>query len=492
MKAKIEKSGIIRDGVRIKSYIFGMQYVKTGLMRTIIQFRKILFLLNVTIFCGVMAAQERLEPDPAYTREPGKYISRTMHLLATSTPRTRNTVRIMVYGQSVSAADWWIPLKEDLVNRFPHADIVMTNRAIGGFASQRLWKTVGFDIINFYPDLVIFHVFGSPEHYERILKDIRSRTTAEMVIWNDHYNRRDAWNDSMSYHIIPGFCDKYKLQLLNVRDSWKDYLNVHGLDTADLLKDGVHLNAFGNFVLAKMINSGMVYDPALPVDPYGMVKEYEIGRDVFFRGDTLTLPFDGNRVDAVTLDRDFAPLSEYEVLINGRPPSEYQACYIFSRPNDLPHWPWDVGSMYYIQNKSDLVVENWTLTIDKLDKDHDYFEFDLVGSVTGPDGSGNSHGTFVSNSGRIVIDPEDWHIKRSHDHRRVALRLTTPYTIEWSVIPMFRDRFTPEPDEDPTLENAITMVKGLENGHYTLKLVKKHGSGQPLRAIRVYRPFWGR
>ena len=94
-------------------------------------------------------------PDTANT---GRYIQRTMHLLATSTPQHRNTVKILVYGQSISVQDWWLEVKRDLTARFPNANLIMENKSIGGFSSSLLVKTTEMDVSPFYPDLVLFHV----------------------------------------------------------------------------------------------------------------------------------------------------------------------------------------------------------------------------------------------------------------------------------------------------------------------------------------------
>ena len=41
------------------------------------------------------------------------------------------------------------------------------------------------DLYPFYPDLVIFHVFGANQQYEQIIRSIRSRTTAEVLMQTD-------------------------------------------------------------------------------------------------------------------------------------------------------------------------------------------------------------------------------------------------------------------------------------------------------------------
>jgi hypothetical protein len=61
----------------------------------------------------------------------GKYITRTMHLLESSTAEMRNTVKILVYGQSISEQDWWLSVKQKLEKRYPYANLIMINRAIG-------------------------------------------------------------------------------------------------------------------------------------------------------------------------------------------------------------------------------------------------------------------------------------------------------------------------------------------------------------------------
>ena len=81
-------------------------------------------------------------PDPSGW---GRNIQRTMRLLATSTAEQRNTVRILFYGQSITEQKWAKLVEEDLRRRFPHANLVVENRALGGFASQLLVKTAETD-----------------------------------------------------------------------------------------------------------------------------------------------------------------------------------------------------------------------------------------------------------------------------------------------------------------------------------------------------------
>ncbi len=120
----------------------------------------------------------------------GDRIQRTMRLLATSTPQHRHRVKILFYGQSITEQEWSREVARDLRARFPHADLVIENRAIGGFSSQVLVNTAEHDLYAFYPDLLIFQVYGANQQYEEIIANVRRRTTAEVLMQKDHLT---AW-----------------------------------------------------------------------------------------------------------------------------------------------------------------------------------------------------------------------------------------------------------------------------------------------------------
>jgi len=103
-----------------------------------------------------------------------------MTLLANNTAQHRNHVRVVFYGQSITEQEWSKQVADDLRRRFPHADLEIENRAIGGFASQMLIRPAEHDLYPFYPDLVIFHVFGANQQYEQTgrFRSTASRPTA--------------------------------------------------------------------------------------------------------------------------------------------------------------------------------------------------------------------------------------------------------------------------------------------------------------------------
>jgi hypothetical protein len=101
-----------------------------------------------------------------------------------------------------------------------------------------------------------------------------------------------------------------------------------------------------------------------------------------------------------------------------------------------------------------LLVEDWTLRVLEVNADESRLRFELTGSRTGPDGGGVSTERFVSNSGRVVIEPEDWTFARSFE----LVHQTTPpgFEMTWSVLPMFVDVYREQRLEDRTRELPTT------------------------------------
>jgi hypothetical protein len=429
------------------------------------------------------------------TAELGAGIQRTMTLLTTSTPERRNEVKIIYYGQSITAASpgklshWSNIVTADLKKRFPHADITFMNKAIGGFSSQRLYRTAEYDIIPEYPDLVIFHVYGAHTCYEELIADLRRRTTAEIAIWTDHVGGDtpleggryvdQGWTKFMA-RFIPAVAKQYGCGLIEIREPWKRYLLDNNIPSQALRTDGVHLNDHGNWLLGELIRRELVHSPGVGLGALeGKVRTYVVDRDVKWTGNKLVLPFEGSRVQLIPTPTDEAK-APVDVAIDGRPPSTFPGCYAHTRPE-----PRDLMKITFRERP---IVEEWTLRLTGSAPEGG-FTFDVTGSMTGPDGSGVSTENFVSNSGRVVIEAKvepphmtvqtDWYV-----HSKSAVGRE----IRWNTVGMFVDRYRPPAVTDPTREHASTVAQGLPNGRHTLTL-KSSTDGKPgIRAIRVFCP----
>jgi hypothetical protein len=456
-----------------------------------------MFLLGASMTLPARGQTPLNQPD----RPLGTGIQRTMTLLATSTPRKRHTVRVLFYGQSITKQDWWKEVAEDLRRRFPHADLMVQNRAVGGFAMPLLPRPAEFDLFPFYPDLIIFHVYGGEPDYEAFIADIRRRTTAEIVLQSDHVTwlptgngndtermRTFEWHENHSMKWLPELAAKYGCGMVDVWKLWKQHLQENRLLAGDLLSDGVHLNARGNALMASLIKPYLRYDPKLPDKRWrNLTRTYAIGKEIAWRDGKLTLEFEGNRVEVIAAPRH-GKTATAQIRIDGRKPSEFPELYVFTRPNDLPgkDWPWKVASMIRLTHAKPLVLEDWTLRLTENTEDGSRFAFEVVGSQTGPDGSGSSDRIFVSNSGRIVIQPEDWWLHNAFRITKTSFPVGTE--IRWSVRPMFADTYAPPEIADSTRETVTVLASGLTNTTHTLEITAEGAGSVPIRAIRVYRP----
>ena len=468
------------------------------------------------LFCGLLwaltatgnaqeNAMQKPFPPPKNGGDPtqlGQGIQRTMALLANSTPQHRNTVSILFYGQSITEGSWWKIVADDLRHRFPDADLRIENRALGGFSSQRLVKTAESDLGSFYPDLMIFHVYGAHDDYEKIIRRARSRTTTEILIQTDHV-KDDAdlaeetdpakirqagamWNSFMNYVHLPTVARHYGCALLDQRNLWKQYLRDNDVRAPQLLRDGVHPNDWGNYLMAEFVKAYLVRRDEVPIDPMNCetVRTLEIGRDVQWKNGTLTLQFEGNRIDAIARNaNDAKPPTSAAILIDGQKPSQHPELYGFTRALSTPGGKWPV--ILKIGSEKPLIAEDWTLHVTKAGE---HFAFTLSGSQTGADGSGRSDQRFVSDSGRVVIEAADWDVEYA---------LTLPgikpvpdeFTVKWKVVPYFADNFVAPEAKNASVENVVTLAQGLKAGAHALQI--SGSPATPIAALRVYRPPFG-
>ena len=436
------------------------------------------------------------------TQQYGRNLQRTMKLLSDSTPEKRNTVRVLFYGQSITEQNWSKIVADDLRARFPHADLVIENRALGGYVSQMLIKTSEADLYPFQPDLLIFHVYGAHDKYEDIIRRTRERTCAEILIQTDHVTtpadlteetdpskatiRSGQWGAFFNYNFLPSLAKQYGAELCDQRTIWKRYLTDHQLEPKALLKDGVHLNAHGEFLMAEIVKAHLRRDAKFdPAPAEAWVKTYVVGKDVKVANGKLMLEFEGNRIDVICKDGTAPPAA---VTIDGRKPSDFPELYGFTPALTTPPGKWQVKwpVIAPIRSEKPLLVEDWTMELTKPPgSDEKLFTFTLSGSITGPDGEGSSDARFVSKSGRIAFTPEDWDA-----HYALTLAGMKPFpekfTAKWSVVPRFVDHFVTPGLQGSGQETIVTLALGLTNTKHTLEIF---GSLEiPIAALRVYRP----
>ena len=452
------------------------------------------------MFSGSMNCIAQFYPAPVLpdTSKLGIYTSRTMNLLHSSTHEKGNVVRILVYGQSISEQEWWLEVRRTVENRFPDARVIMENKAIGGFSTQYLFKTIEMDVSSFYPDLVLLHIYGNNDYYEDVLRTIRSRTSSEIAIMTDHFIGENKWSDTMSYHILPALADKYKCDLINIRDPWKAFLKDNNLEPSALLRDGIHLNAYGNYLMAELIKPLFCFKSAFRDDPFKLSTTYKTDEDFNICGDTLSLPFEGNRVDLVYGTTGFSEEDQAIILLDGKAPSSFQGTYYITRPFNSKGdaWPWKLPAMIRIDHTAPWISEEWSCVFTKAEPPYSDFSFRITGSVTGKDGQGKASQDFYSKSGRVIIKKDDaeaggdWHLNRSYKVLKTLVHRGD--SVKWKTYSITTDIFTPVLKNNSSGESSVILFQGVPNTNHLLKIIKKGRNFPPVTRITVYRPFWNR
>ncbi len=457
---------------------------------------------------------KKLPPIPPHPHVEflGSRIQRTMTLLATSTAKHRNNVRILFYGQSIQAQGYVSRMvTAALKKRYPYANIITANPSLGGYEGPSLVRTSAHDIYPFYPDLVVFHVYGGNEsgEVERILSNIRRYTTAEILTWTHHvdnYNgERDPWRDSDSAY-RRYLAQKYDCELVEVREEWKAFRKQYNIARADLLHDNIHLNKLGGELLGKLVLRHFRFNPLFPCAWFNTVRTYEARRALEERQDEITLigdwrrhrngvissskdarlrlEFYGNRIDVVAQWSNPRKMGTARVLIDGRAPSTYAAAYAATRPDTNPFY--GRTCLKRVTLGKNPVAETWTCTMSNMSKDGKTFDFEVTGSVTGPDGKGTHDKPFVSNSGRIIIDPHDftWH------HSHIVSKKPMPATIKfgWKVVLMGSDTYAPGKFKNRGRVDNHTVIQGIANNKHVLELVINGDGVVPVGSIVAYRP----
>ncbi len=407
------------------------------------------------------------------------YIQRTMKELKASTAKNPAHVRVLFYGQSITSQAWTRIVQKQLEERYPTAKFEFRNAAIGGYISSVLIRTADHDLYPWYPDLLFFHVYGPMDKYEEIVRRVRERTSAEIVIWTSHLNSlsREKPNEINTTHDvraveIRAVAPRHNCMLIDLREKWRKHLADNGLGVKDLLSDTVHLNPKGCELYATLLGEELVRAPELGDNPTasGTIKSVATtAPEVTRSGDgSLTLRFTGNRVVAVS-DGTGAAGAKASVLLDGKPMDGVRELWAVTRPSVGPARIW-MPAVNNIAFETPLVEENWTLTcLPDSTPDGKKIHFRVQGSVTGEDGEGWNTERFVSRSRRAIIEPSNWRVAWTLGYRKATL--PEGFQVTWRSYPMFAREYKPKPAGTRTL-----LVQGSANQAHTLTLIPKGGA----------------
>jgi hypothetical protein len=436
-------------------------------------------------------------------------IARSLEIIRTSTPEDRKILKVLFYGQSITRSGWDKAVIEHWHQKYPNTVFVVENRALGGFASQALERATEQDIAAFYPDLIIFHVYGDHRAYERIIRFFKSETAADIIVQTDHgevlpdppcaegirmslrqqpgctgliWVKQRNWHDEMSYHKIPGFAKEYGLAVEPQRAWWRDYLLRTHVDPQSMLEDDTHPNEKGRELIAAFFNQ---YFDNLVEKWNGQTERNVVsipGNAKEFANGQKAVNFEGSRLELISSK----PLAVWPtVAIDGRSPKEIDGCFQVTRASSIgtvPDWP----ALRRISLRHDQIPEAWTATLTKISSDQKSFEFTVSGSITGDQGNGDSSHDFVSKSGELGIEAQDWMVESAFEKTHIPLQ--APFEVYWSVNDVCDGKPEVIDRGDGTTQYRYVLGNGLSNKIHTVTLSSPTNDLADITEFRAYEP----
>ena len=447
-------------------------------------------------------------PEVQVGATPQAQLARSLGIIRGSTPERPAVLRVLFYGQSITSTRWTDPATAHLRATYPNTRFVVRNMAIGGFAAPLLERTVARDVAEFYPDLIVFHVYGDTAAYERIIRIMRSQTAAEITVQDNHvvdpveplcdeglhlslhplpgcrgflWMRQHSYEEDVSSRVLPALARQYGLALERRRTPWNAYLARHHLAPAALLADPPHPNPAGWQLMARLFDGWFdQVAAAWQGEPQRLVTDRPLPQ-----GPVVRVGFTGNRIELIASE----PMDgRVRALIDGKPPATFDGCWQTSRASVLPgvrDWP---ALRQVTIDPAFHRAERWTATITKLSPKQDDFTFRIVGARTGPDGEGHAGQDFVSPSGRIRIAAKDWVIPDG-----VALKqqsVPEGFRVTWDRHFVCGDQ-PAVPLTPGRVEVRHVIATGIPNAAHRLTLSGAPAARGAIGSLRTYRPPLG-
>ena len=430
--------------------------------------------------------------------------------------------RVWAVGASWTAglASTGYRLEYAVQQRFPKAPPIELNCHAGSgcpWNYARGWISQ-FVLAN-RPDLILIYTHGDPAQLDLMLADIRRHSTADIIVPSLHLmGHEDAdpgrWVETFQagygfpIQTLREVCRKHGVEFVENRRELAEYLTRIGRKPSALLSDAAHQNEHGlcrswdNIVRHVARPERFAYDfqsrerrlrvspPTKSVMENVVLSSGWSAADGMVRasrpGERIKVEFTGNRIDV--LGRAVKGGGTIRVLIDGRPADQspvFYSTYIQPHPKSFP-WkivgpgPGDLGP-HAVELVTNLVPQSWTISLTSETGD-----YRLDGSVTGPDGEGNSTKPFTSRSGQIHIDPDLWRFNRQENQGQFTYgnRKGDKYTFDVYRCAVGRVNFSAAklgPLHQPLVEN-------LPNHKHTLEIVTEGDGDVAIDSFYVFQP----
>lgn len=371
--------------------------------------------------------------------------------------------------------------KSEIPKRFPNAPPIEYRKMVGNSCP---WQYVrGWArhlVVPDQPDLVLIYTIGKPAELEKLIVELRSHTTADIVVPSIHWRERDQelWGNSedakdQDVAAIRAICRKHEVEFVENRRDWARYLQANQLPIPALLKDAVHQSDYGASIINANILAHVRRAEEFSYRPDSRERRVqpEQRADGSFRQ-----KFVGNRIDLIGVKSPRG--GSMQVMIDGVPAEQvpvYLMSYVQPDRDNAKEGrganPRD-QSPHGITLGEGVVPQSWTIVMSSDDGD-----YELTGSVTGPDGKGNAFRPFRSNSGQIVIEPELW---RRAERNRTGDRFS--FDVRRAVIS--RVDFRGETGQ----RFVVRVAQMLPNQEHVLELIPVDGGQVMIESFEIYQP----
>lgn len=390
-------------------------------------------------------------------------------------------------------------LVELLQPRFPNMPKVVYKRFAGNSTPYHLTRGWARHlVIPEQPDLVILYNFGKVEDMEKLIVDLRQGTTADILVGTIHWclpHEKEWPNPDLpcSHQDIPklrAVCEKHGVELVESRRELTEYMAANKLGIKSLLADAVHESAYASLATNMNIARHFSRPAKSNYDPRSRERRIEASSPdakldgawekgagsvtAKEKGAAIEVSFTGTRIDLIGWRSPDGGAAA--ALIDGKPADQapvFSCGYIKPDPKNapLPPNPPRDRSPHRLTLGSNIVPQSWTVTMT-----NDTGDYELVGSVTGPDGAGNAKKPFTSKSGQIIMEPEFWRQPESN-------RTGDKWTFDVTRPTVGRVEF-----KGDKAKFRLTLAWGLANGPHTLKLIVEGPGPVSIAAFDLFEP----
>jgi hypothetical protein len=400
-----------------------------------------------------------LSPRP----DDGKHLALTIHKLKNGFDPPRPFVIWAIGSSWTNMLGMGETLRQEIRRRFPNAPPIVYKKHVGSSAPFELTRGwVRQFVVSEQPDLLLLYGHGETEGLEKLLKEFRKRSTADVIVPSLHILMRDG---SISDKVLdtPYWSEKeevaerYGVEFVRNRHEWADYMKEHGLKLEvdkknGLLKDAVHQSDYGALVINENIARHFTtnVDPAYrpeererrltaknpqsirPIETVAVSGKWTRKDERLIsseKGATMTVTFQGNRLDLI--GHAVPDGGTADVEIDGKPASKAPAFFMTyiepGKKNSGRHMKGDRAPHAVILGEN-VVPQSWTIEL--ID---DEGNFEVTGSETGKDGRGNILEPFTSDSGQIIMDPDLWRnktVRRGKNKGKIVPKAGDTYSFE--------------------------------------------------------------